>query len=59
MNRNSNTITTAILHDGREVIISHRNSIGGWANAIARRGIAIGDIASVVAGLPESARVAS
>ena len=57
MNRNSNTISTAILHDGTEVIISHRNSFGGWANALERHGLTIGEIATVIAGLPESARV--
>lgn len=57
MNRNSTTTTTITTTTGRTVVLSHRNSLGGFANALRRAGLTGSDIASSAQGLPESDRV--
>jgi hypothetical protein len=58
MNRNTNVLTTVTTHDGRVIVLRHRNSMGGWASALGKAGLTIDDIASTEMGLPESDRVA-
>jgi hypothetical protein len=55
--RNSNQVTTVLTTDGRTVVLRHRNSLGGWANALERAGLTIGQVADSFPGLPESDRV--
>jgi hypothetical protein len=58
MNRNSEVLTTVTLTSGRTMVLRHRNSLGGWANALERAGLTIGEVANTERGLPESDRVA-
>lgn len=58
MNRNTNTNTTVTLTDGRTMVLRHRNSLGGWANALAKAGVTVDQVASTVAGLTDVDRVA-
>jgi len=54
---NRNVITTVVTVDGRTVVIRHRDSLGGWANALARSGLTIAEVAHTHPGLPESDRI--
>lgn len=58
MTRNANVLTTVTTTDGRIVVLRHRNSLGGWANALDRAGLTIDQVADTQRGLPESDRVA-
>jgi hypothetical protein len=56
-NRNANTITTITTTDGRTIVLRHRNSLGGYANALERSGLTADQVADSHRGLPESDRV--
>jgi hypothetical protein len=61
MNSNSNTLTTLVLTDGSTVVLRHRATVVGFANALARKGLAWASVGGTVvdsfAGLGESDRV--
>jgi hypothetical protein len=45
MNSNSNVLTTVTLTTGRVLVLRHRNTVVGWANALERAGLTISQVA--------------
>jgi hypothetical protein len=57
MNRNSEVLSTVTTTTGRVVVLRHRNSLGGWANALNRAGLTVTEVAEVTQGLSDADRV--
>jgi hypothetical protein len=57
MNSNSNVLTTVTLTTGRVLVLRHRNTVVGWANALERAGLTISQVADTTPGLPDTDKV--
>lgn len=54
---NRNVVSTVTLADGRTMAFQHRDSLGGWVNGLARRGVSPSEVVDSMRGLPETDRV--